>query len=129
MDASLVVNIGIFLLLAIFIYTRFVPVKGLQTLSEDEFRNAFQRNHDALLIDVREPYEFQGGSIAKAKNIPLSQLSGRLHEIPKDREVYLFCRSGMRSKNAAKLLSRQGHQKLSHLRGGIMAWRGKLTKL
>lgn len=81
-----------------------------------------------LLIDVREPGEFKGGFIAGAQNMPLSQLPGSLTKIPKDQPVLLYCRSGMRSKSAAKMLLKNGHKELAHLQGGLGAWNGKLSR-
>ncbi|MVO98767.1 rhodanese-like domain-containing protein [Paenibacillus lutrae] len=128
MDMTLIINILIVLLVAYFVYTRVGPVKGLNNLGEREFREAMQQSKNKILIDVREPYEFKDGSIPGAANIPLSQLPQRLAEVSKDKDVFLYCRSGMRSKNAAKMLKRSGISKVNHLRGGIGAWSGKLSK-
>ncbi|MCY9667548.1 rhodanese-like domain-containing protein [Paenibacillus alginolyticus] len=128
MDTSLMINIVIIVFAGLFFYTRFAPVKGLRNLNDADFRSAVQQSKDSLLIDVREPHEYKGGFIPGAKNIPLSQLSQRMNEIPKDRDVFLYCRSGMRSKSAAKKLGRGGYRKLAHLQGGIGAWSGKVTK-
>lgn len=54
----------------------------------------------ACIIDVREPGEYAKSHIKTAVNIPLSQLRGRLEEVPRDRPVYLHCRSSQRSYNA-----------------------------
>ncbi|WP_338556367.1 rhodanese-like domain-containing protein [Paenibacillus sp. KS-LC4] len=117
--------IVIYILLAMFLlwtlYQSFASVKGLRNLTAQQFKSEYKGNK---LIDVRESHEFKGRHIAGAVNIPLSQLSQRLDEIPQDRQVYLYCQSGMRSKQAAKLLSRSGYSQLAHLRGGIMSWNG-----
>lgn len=128
MDTSVIINIVVIVFVALFLYTRFAPVKGLRNLNDADFRSAVQQSKDGLLIDVREPHEYKDGFIPGAKNIPLSQLSRRMDEIPKERDVFLYCRSGMRSKNAAKMLGRSGYRKLAHLQGGIGAWSGKLSK-
>lgn len=128
MDISVIINIVIIVFVGLFFYTRFAPVKGLRNLHDADFRSAVQQSKDSLLIDVREPHEYKGGFIPGAKNIPLSQLSRRMGEIPKERDVFLYCRSGMRSKNAAKMLARNGYRKLAHLQGGIGAWSGKLSR-
>ncbi|MCY9694212.1 rhodanese-like domain-containing protein [Paenibacillus alginolyticus] len=128
MDSSTVINLIVIILVIWFVYTRFGPTKGLRTLKEGEFRKEIENSPNKLLVDVREPGEFKGGFIPGARNIPLSQINGRLAEIPKDRDVLLYCRSGMRSKNAARILRKNGYTKLAHLQGGIGAWGGKLSK-
>lgn len=122
------INILLFILLIWFAYTRFGPAKGLKTIREDEFRKEIEGSPSRILIDVREPNEFKSGFIPGAKNIPLSQLNRRLAEIPQDRELFLYCRSGMRSKSAARILGKNGYTRLAHLQGGISAWSGKLSK-
>ncbi|ULO10482.1 rhodanese-like domain-containing protein [Paenibacillus sp. 19GGS1-52] len=87
-----------------------------------------ERTDKRILIDVREPGEYKTGYINGAKNIPLSQLSGRLGEIPKDNTIFLYCRSGMRSKNAARVLIKNGFTGLVHLQGGLSGWSGKLKR-
>lgn len=111
-----------------FAYTRFGPAKGLRTLKEADFRGKLESASDAMLIDVREPNEFKSGAIPGARNIPLSQLGQRIGEIPKERELLLYCRSGMRSKTAARMLSRNGYRHISHLQGGISVWRGPVAR-
>lgn len=76
---------------------------------------------DHLLIDVRTPEEFASGHINGAVNIPLDQIGRRLSEIPKDRQVVLYCRSGNRSQQAARLLREAGYSNIFDL-GGVIAW-------
>ncbi len=80
---------------------------------------------EALMIDVREPAEWQAGHVKGAKHIPLGDLATRLGEIPRDREVLLFCRSGNRSGTATKLLRSQGYEQARNVEGGIIAWTGR----
>ena len=74
----------------------------------------------ALIIDVRERDEYELGHIKGAKLIPLSELRDRLDEIPKDKEVYLHCRSGQRSYNAVLALQNRGWDKVYNLSGGFI---------
>jgi phage shock protein E len=63
----------------------------------------------ATIVDVRTANEFGGGAYPGAKNIPVSELAGRLAEIPKDKPVVVYCASGMRSASAAKLMKQAGY--------------------
>ena len=60
------------------------------------------------LLDVREEDEYALGHVKGARNIPLSQLRERMDEIPRDRPVFAYCRSGARSYNAARAMAQDG---------------------
>ncbi len=75
-----------------------------------------------LLVDVRTPREWTEESIGGALNIPLSQLAGRLGEVPGGRSLVVYCTSGYRSAVAASLLRRAGHANVANLVGGLAAW-------
>ncbi len=95
------------------------------------FRRAYQRvsprqaatlvDDGAILLDVREPYEWQSGHAPAARHIPLSQLAHRIAQLPPGRPVVTVCRSGHRSARAAALLARGGRE-VSNLTGGMHAW-------
>ena len=74
---------------------------------------------DAKLIDVREVYEHEADNLGGV-NIPMSELGARAHEIPKEGDVILYCRTGSRSSYAIQVLSQNGWDNLINLRGGIM---------
>ncbi|SBT66172.1 Rhodanese-related sulfurtransferase [Micromonospora sediminicola] len=74
-----------------------------------------------LLIDVREPVEWRAGHAPRARHIPLGQLAGHLAEVPTDRPVVTVCRSGARSRQAARILADAGRQ-VHDLSGGMRAW-------
>jgi len=76
----------------------------------------------AVLLDVREPFEWQAGHAPKARHIPLGQLAQRVRELPADRPVVVVCRSGNRSARAAAALVRDHGRTASNLRGGMRAW-------
>jgi len=75
----------------------------------------------AVLLDVREPAEWQAGHVAGALLVPLGQLEGRLAALPRDQRVVVICRSGNRSATATSLLVRSGFDAVN-LRGGMQAW-------
>jgi rhodanese-related sulfurtransferase len=76
----------------------------------------------ALLVDVRQPEEWQQGHAPKAKLIPLGSLGDRLTELPREREVLLICRSGNRSGTAQRQLLRLGYEHVVNVKGGMNAW-------
>jgi len=76
-----------------------------------------------LVLDVRTPEEYAEGHIQGAKLIPVQVLADHLAEVPKDKQVYVYCHSGRRSANAAKLLAAQGFTRIENMQGGITAWK------
>ncbi len=87
-----------------------VPVTKVRELVE---KNAY-------IIDVRERDEFQKGHLINAKNIPLSELRGRLDEVPTDQPVYLYCRTGQRSYNAIMALQHRGFDNVVNISGSFL---------
>lgn len=75
------------------------------------------------LFDVRSLEEYQAGHVPGAKLIALNTLMARMDEFPKQGDVFMICRSGGRSAQAADYLTRQcGHKNLINIEGGTMAW-------
>jgi len=72
----------------------------------------------SILIDVRTKEEFELGAINGAVNIPLEQLQARINEIPRNKEVIVYCRVGNRSYQAYKILMQNGFKKVKNLSGG-----------
>lgn len=77
---------------------------------------------DILLVDIRTPAEIAQGAIPNAMILPMHLIPLRMSELPRDREVVLYCRSGARSYHACAYLAQQGFDKVVNLRGGIIAW-------
>ena len=75
-----------------------------------------------VFIDVRTPEEYAAGHVPGARLIPLDEIEKRLQEIPRDRQVYLYCRSGRRSAKAAEILARHGFANIENVQGGMLAW-------
>lgn len=111
------------LIIAYSIYSYFSTKKMVKTLSQEEFKAGYRK---AQLIDVREPNEFDGGHILGARNIPSTQLKMRMKELRKDKPVYLYCQSGMRSTRAAQMLYKNGYRDIYQLDGGFKKWTGKI---
>lgn len=79
---------------------------------------------DPLVLDVREPGEFNAGHIAGSKHIPAGTLKSRLAEVEKwkDKPVLVHCASGNRSQGAASTLKAAGFKEVFNLQGGMNAW-------
>jgi len=78
-------------------------------------------DEDAYLLDVREYDEWAAGRAAGAVHIPMSELPGRLDEVPTDRQVVVACRVGGRSAQVAAWLNVNGYDAVN-LEGGMFAW-------
>ena len=102
-----------------------VPLMSQETLVQRQARN------DAALfvLDVRTPEEFAAGHVPGAVNVPHDQLANRLGEVPRDKDVVVYCRSGRRSQIAADILATNGFKRVSHLEGDIIAWQEKALPL
>ena len=91
-------------------------------ISARELSEGLARGAAPLLIDVREPREWEIARLPGATLIPLSTLPARLGELDAAREIVLYCHHGQRSMHALELLRASGFTKLKSLRGGINAW-------
>jgi rhodanese-related sulfurtransferase len=75
---------------------------------------------DEVLLDVRNPEELAVESVPGAINIPLPLLRARLHELPRDREIWVICRSAQRAYNATRILLQNGFNART-LSGGMLS--------
>ncbi|MDP8924879.1 MAG: MBL fold metallo-hydrolase [Chloroflexota bacterium] len=83
---------------------------------------AWLRERDALILDVREPWEFERAHLPGAISIPQADLTTRLADVPRDREILVVCASGMRSARAARFLAQVGYERVTNLDGGTNGW-------
>ena len=77
---------------------------------------------DVFLLDVRMESEFNSGHLEGAVNIEVSQLGSRLDEVPADKVILVYCRTGVRSVRASKTLVNAGYTDVYNMQGGITAW-------
>jgi rhodanese-related sulfurtransferase len=94
----------------------------LAPLSQDAYLALAKSGEQAFVLDVRAPEEFVTGHVPGAVNIPYDQVAARLAEVPKDKDVVLYCRSGRRAGMAAEVLAANGYTRLKHLEGDMPAW-------
>ncbi|MFG3437692.1 rhodanese-like domain-containing protein [Nonomuraea sp. NPDC047897] len=76
---------------------------------------------DAFLLDVRELQEWVAGHAPEAVHIPMSEIQGRVAEVPEDRQVYVVCRVGGRSLQVAAWLNQLGRDAVN-VGGGMQSW-------
>jgi rhodanese-related sulfurtransferase len=95
----------------------------VRPISQDAFLAMPKQGADApFVLDVRSADEYVSGHVPGATNIPHDEVAARLAEVPKDRPVVLYCRSGRRSGLAAEVLAGQGYRQLRLLEGDMPAW-------
>ena len=95
----------------------------MASVSAAELNEKMKQAQRPLVVDVRQPEEFRTGHIVGAKLIPLGELSRRLNELPKDKEIACICATGSRSRSATKILMRAGYNVIN-VSGGMMSWSG-----
>jgi len=92
------------------------------TITAPELKAKMDRKEPFVLVDVREPYEYEICRIPGSKLIPVGELPARLSELDTADEIVLQCKSGARSARALHILQEAGFRKLANLQGGITAW-------
>ena len=88
----------------------------------DEFLSRYEKDNNAMLIDVRTAKEYQNKTIPGAINIPVDELRNRFDEIPKDKTIYLFCEIGLRGYLSQRILRQHGYENVYNLSGGFALW-------
>ncbi len=95
---------------------------AMLSITTTELRTLLSENFQGLLIDVREPAEHAMSCIEQARLIPLATLPSRMTDLPKDSDIYIHCKSGMRSGRAVEFLLQNGFTRVHNVTGGIDAW-------
>lgn len=91
-----------------------------------DVKKLIDANADFVLIDVREPHEYQICKIPTAKLIPLGELPKRLAELDKNADIVMHCKMGGRSAKACDLLRQNGFARVRNMTGGILKWSDKV---
>ncbi|MET3575472.1 rhodanese-like domain-containing protein [Bhargavaea ullalensis] len=113
----------IILAIVLFLVWRLKPAKGVRTIGADSLKGMLG-DRTKQFIDVRTPAEYKGRHIKEFKNIPLNALPSKAAGLDKAKETVVICQSGMRSAQAARILKKQGFEKVTNVRGGMGAWNG-----
>src|SRR5512135_3159765 len=99
----------------------FFNMNRCQNIGPEELNDKIQSGEDFFLLDVRTPQENAAQAIKGSYLIPLQELGFRMNELPKNKEIVVYCRVGNRSAYACSHLSRLGY-KVKNLEGGIIVW-------
>jgi molybdopterin/thiamine biosynthesis adenylyltransferase/rhodanese-related sulfurtransferase/molybdopterin converting factor small subunit len=102
------------------------PVASEGDIDPVEVKAKIDRGDPFVLIDVREPHEYQICKIPYAKLIPLGDLPKRVSELNSADEIVAHCKSGTRSAKAVDFLKQAGFRKVRNMKGGILAWSDKV---
>jgi molybdopterin/thiamine biosynthesis adenylyltransferase/rhodanese-related sulfurtransferase len=92
------------------------------TITATELKTKIDHKEKFVLVDVREPFEYDISRIPGSKLIPLGELPARLSELDSADDIVLHCKVGGRSAKALRILQEAGFRKLNNLQGGITAW-------
>ena len=92
------------------------------TITATELKTKIDRKDKFVLVDVREPFEYDISRIPGSRLIPLGELPARLSELDSADDIVLHCKVGGRSAKALRILQEAGFRKLNNLQGGITAW-------
>jgi rhodanese-related sulfurtransferase len=99
-------------------------VDEIRGLTADEIKTILDKDREGeyLLVDVRQPEEYEATHIPGAMLVPLGELESRQRELGRDKRIITYCRSGRRSMAAAIALCGLGFESVQHLSGGILGW-------
>ncbi len=108
-------------------YEEFCGLKGRARSVEFDvtapaLKATIEEGEKVVLVDVREPYEYEFCHLEGARLLPLGQLPARMGELDKGEEIVVYCHVGVRSTQAVSLLRRAGFSTVRNLQGGIDAW-------
>jgi rhodanese-related sulfurtransferase len=96
---------------------------NISIISVVELNQLLSTLHNNLyLLDVREIQEFNICHIPSSHHIPLAELSKRLTDLPKNKNIITICHHGVRSARAAAILNNAGFDQVCNLSGGVHAW-------
>ena len=94
----------------------------IKEIDSDVLQSRIAKGDEIVLLDIRSAGELVHGMLPDADHLPMHLIPVRINEIPKDKDVVLYCHSGARSYHACAYLAQQGYDNAINLRGGILGW-------
>lgn len=95
---------------------------GYKSITPEELKGRLDRGETPVLLDVREPWEFELARIRESKLVPMSEVLGRLSELDAPAKAVVICHHGVRSAFVTRLLDRSGFGAVYNLEGGLDAY-------
>ncbi len=102
--------------------------RNVRSITVHDLKARIDAGEKSVIVDVREPHEWEISSIEGTLRIPKGQVVARAAEIPRDVEVVVHCKTGVRSRDAILLLQDLGFTNLVNLAGGINAWAREIDR-
>ena len=94
----------------------------INEIDSPELKNRLDAGEDIVLLDIRSEAELRQGILPGSEHLPMHLIPLKIQDLPKDKDVVLYCRSGARSYHACAFLAQQGVENVINLRGGILDW-------
>ena len=99
------------------------PIGRIAIVSAQQAARLQAEDTEALIVDVREPREYESLRAPGSVSLPLAEFVARHADLPRDRRLLLVCRSGSRSLRATMFLMQQGFSNVANVDGGMIAWK------
>jgi len=94
----------------------------IQEIDSEDLQSRISEGDDFVLLDIRSAGELAQGVLPNAEHMPMHLIPLKINDLPRDKDVILYCHSGARSYHACAYLAQQGFKNAINLRGGILGW-------
>lgn len=105
-----------------------LPAPSVKEMPVEELKAKLDRGETPLIIDVREPWEYDVVHLSQATLIPMNTIPDRMGELDKRAEIVVHCHHGARSWNVAAYMLQHGFTNVQNLTGGIDAWARRVDR-
>lgn len=118
----MLIELGIVLVICLIgVWWKLRPIPGIKSITTEELQSML-RDKDKVFIDVRSPRDFKKMYVSPFINVPKGT---DLSVLPKDKEIVVMCKSGIRSIDMCKQLKKLGYDKVTTVKGGITSYQEK----
>ncbi|WP_029038439.1 rhodanese-like domain-containing protein [Salinimicrobium xinjiangense] len=103
----------------------------MKEITQEEWREKIAEDDNAVILDVRTEAEVEEGHLPGAKNIDIykgQEFIDEIDQLDRDKNYYVYCRSGARSAQACTLMDQKGFKTTYNLLGGFSQWKGEKSE-